>query len=239
MMKKAKKALIVLMSMQVHTLLFTTQASAEVSDGLHFRYVKESQESLSWPRLPIPKISQDFTPTQRKILWESLFKIQKRMQSKEVLDCINKSSTYGYYPDETPAQGAQRFVIGAKSRMVKDEQSSRKRRQQVHINAGVNRGDSTDAYTRLGSTRNVKEDLTMYIVKDKMGRKNSDYWAGVILHEILHVYTYEHPGYDQEKDYYEQFTGNMMFEAEWCVSGKRQKNQAGIWYLDPNFQSNM
>jgi hypothetical protein len=233
MIKNAKKTLIVLALMQAQSLLYTTQAAAEVREGTHFKYVKDSEENSRWPKLAVPRISATFTPQQRNLLWEALVKIQTRMQSKEVLDCISKSATYGYYQDETAVQAAQRFMVGAKSRLVND--GSRKRRQRIFINTGVIDSDTADAYVRAGTTRNVKEDMTMYIVQDKMGGKSSDYWAGVIVHEILHVYTYEHPNYDPGKDYFGQFAGNMMFEAEWCVSGRRKKNNEGKWYIDRSF----
>jgi hypothetical protein len=236
-MKNAKKTLIVLALMQVHSLLFATQSSAEARVGQYFQYVKDSAENSYWSKFPIPRVSANFTSEQRQLLWDAVMKIQVRMQSKAVLECVSKTSTYGYYQDETPMQAAQRFVVGVKSKLVVDESTARKRRQRLFINTGVIDSDSTDAYVRAGTTRNVREDMTMYIVQDKMGRKNSDYWAGVIVHEILHVYTYEHPAYDPNKDYFDQFTGNMMFETEWCVSGRRKKNSQGVWYIDRTFKS--
>jgi hypothetical protein len=230
MIGKAKKTLIVLALMQTQSLLYTTQATAEVQDGTHFKYVKDSAENAQWRKIAVPRVAATFTPSQRKLLWEALIKIQARMQSKEVLECISKSTTYGYYQDETALKAAQRFVVGASSRMV--TVGSRSRRQRLYINTGTIDSDTADAYVRAGTTRNVKEDMTMYIVQDKMGGKSSDYWAGVIVHEILHVYTYEHPSYDPGKDYFDQFAGNMMFETEWCVSGRRKKNSQGQWYID-------
>lgn len=238
MMKTARQMLTILMSIQVLSLVITPQVASEIKHGSHFKYVKEDRENTRWLNLPIPRISAKFSKEQRQLLWEALIKVQERMQSKSVLECIAKNATDGYYQDETPVKAAQRIVTGARLRMVKDARSAQSRRQQLFIEAGVIDDSTADAFTYFGKSRKIDTDLTMYIVRDKMGTKNSDYWAGVIVHEVLHIYTYKHLAYDPDRDYFEQFKGNMMFETEWCVSGRRKKSKEGAWYIDASFNEN-
>lgn len=233
-----KKIVVFFTSLQVLSLAITPQVSSEIKYGAHFRYTKADRENTRWANLPVPRISATFTKEQRQLLWEALLKIQDRMQSKEVLECIGKNATDSYYRDETPVQAAQRVVAGAQLRMVKDDRSAQIRRQQLFVETGVIEDSTADAFTYIGSSRKIDKDLKMYIVQDKMGTKNSDYWAGVIVHEVLHIYTYKHPAYDPNKDYFDQFKGNMMFETEWCVSGRRKKTKEGVWYLDAAFNEN-
>jgi hypothetical protein len=238
MMKTAQQMLTILISIQVLSLVITPQVSSEIKYGAHFKYVKEDRENTRWANFPIPKISANFSKEQRQLLWEALLKIQERMQSKSVLECIAKNATDGYYQDETSVKAAQRVVTGARQRMVKDRRLAQTRRQQLLIETGAIEDSTADAFTYFGSSRKIEKDLTMYIVKDKMGTKNSSYWAGVIVHEVLHIYTYKHPAYNPDRDYFEQFKGNMMFETEWCVSGRRKKSTDGVWYIDTTFNEN-
>jgi hypothetical protein len=235
---KVQQILIILTSIPVLFLAIAPQVSSEIKHGSHFKYEPEARENTRWSNFPVPRISATFTKEQRQVLWESLLKIQNRMQSKEVLECIAKNATDSYYQDETPVKAAQRVVNGAKLRMVKDDRSAQNRRQQLFVETGVIEDSTADAFTYFGTSRNIKKDLTMYIVQDKMGTKNSDYWAGVIVHELLHIYTYKHPAYDPNIDYFAQFKGNMMFETEWCVSGRRKKSKDGVWYIDTTFNEN-
>jgi hypothetical protein len=238
MTKRMKKIVVFFTSLQVLSLAITPQVSSEIKYGSHFRYTKEDRENTRWANLPVPRISATFTKEQRQLLWEALLKIQDRMQSKEVLECISKNAADGYYRDETSVKAAQRVVAGAQLRMVKDDRSAQTRRQQLFVETGVIEDSTADAFTYIGNSRKIEKDLKMYIVQDKMGTKNSDYWAGVIVHEVLHIYTYKHPAYDPNKDYFDQFKGNMMFETEWCVSGRRKKTKEGVWYLDAAFNEN-
>jgi hypothetical protein len=238
MTKRTQQILAILTSIQVLSLAITPQVSSEIKYGAHFRYTKADRENTHWANLPVPRVSANFTKEQRQLLWEALLKIQDRMQSKEVIECIDKNATDGYYRDETPVKAAQRVVAGAQFRMVKDNRSAQPRRQQLFVETGVIEDSTADAFTYIGSSRKIEKDLTMYIVQDKMGTKNSDYWAGVIVHEVLHIYTYKHPAYDPNKDYFDQFKGNMMFETEWCVSGRRKKTKEGVWYIDAAFNEN-
>ncbi len=238
MMKTAQQMLTILMSIQVLSLAIAPQVSSEIKYGAHFKYVKEDRENTRWSNFPIPRISANFSKEQRQLLWEALLKIQERMQSKSVLECIAKNANDGYYQDETPVKAAQRMVTGARLRMVKDERSTQTRRQQLFIETGVIEDSTADAFTYFGKSRKIDKDLTIYIVRDKMGTKNSDYWAGTIAHEVLHIYTYKHPAYDPNQDYFEQFKGNMMFETEWCLSGRRKKSKDGVWYIDATFNEN-
>jgi hypothetical protein len=238
MTNRTQQILAILTSIQVLSLAITPQVSAEIKYRVHFRYTKADRENTRWANLPVPRVSANFTKEQRQLLWEALLKIQNRMQSKEVLECISKNATDGYYRDETPVKAAQRVVTGAQFRMVKDSRSAQTRRQQLFVETGVIEDSTADAFTYIGSSRKIEKDLTMYIVQDKMGTKNSDYWAGVIVHEVLHIYTYKHPAYDPNKDYFDQFKGNMMFETEWCVSGRRKKTKEGVWYIDAAFNEN-
>jgi hypothetical protein len=236
--KRIQHILVVFTSIQVLSLAIVPQVSSELKTGSHFRYTKADRENTRWSNLPVPRISANFTKQQRQLLWEALLKIQDRMQSKAVLECISKNATDGYYRDETPVKAAQRVVAGAQLRMVKDDRSAQTRRQQLFIETGAIEDSTADAFAYFGESRNTKKDLTMYIVQDKMGTKNSDYWAGVIVHEVLHIYTYKHPAYNPNKGYFDQFKGNMMFETEWCVSGRRKKSEDGVWYIDAIFNEN-
>lgn len=235
MIENAKNILVASILLQSLNLAIVPQVSSEIRSGSHFRYLEEDRENARWLNFPIPRISADFTKEQRQVLWEALLKIQERMQSRSVIECISKNTTSGYYQDETPVKAAQRIVAGVRHRMLKDEKSAQIRRQQLFVETGIIEDSTADAFTYFGTSRNIKKDLTMYIVQDKMGTKNSDYWAGVIVHEVLHIYTYKHPAYNPNKDYFDQFKGNMMFETEWCVSGRRKKNKDGIWYIDTTF----
>jgi hypothetical protein len=237
MLKRVKKiflsALIVLMVIQLNILLFVPKASAEYLDKGYFKYAQEeSEENEHWSKFPIPRISQDFTEEERGKIWEALNKAQNRILTQEVADCINENVTYGYYRDETPIQAAQRFAIRTQTMIIKEGQSRinlKERRQRLYINAGEM--DNALAFAQYAKVRASEADISINVVRKEIDNYDSSYWAGTIVHEILHTYTYAHPEYNKDKDYIEQFKGNIVFEVGWCV-----RKHGSEFDLDFNFE---
>jgi hypothetical protein len=221
---------ITIISMFFHVCFFSFPAkvSAEYRDKGegYFRYAQEeSEENEYWSKFPIPRLSKEFTKKQREVLWEALAKAQERIQIQEILDCIDKNTTYGNRRDETPSQAAQRFTITTQRMKVVDGRtriSLHERRQRLYIS--VTRDKNTDGWAYIGFVRGAEGDINIQLNYDNiLGKGNiaSDYWAGTIVHEIMHTFSYDHPKYNENKDYYNQFKGNFVYETGWCISGNK------------------
>ncbi len=191
-------------------------------------------ENSYWSKFPIPKISKNFTPEQRKTIWVALVKAQKLMQSKRVMSCIERHTIDKQYTDETPQEAAQRFIIDSQRSLVDDPASypSKKRRQYLYINNDLNPSTNSKnyyAWATIGSSRIVKKDITINLRSDRLSTLDANNWAGLIVHEILHFYSYDHNEFDENKDYYEQFKGNFVYETDWCVSSEgNEKEYANV-----------
>jgi hypothetical protein len=242
MLKRVKKiflsALVVLMIVQLNTLLFATKASAEYSDRGYFKYAQEEpEENEHWSKFPVPRISKDFTEEERLKIWQALEKAQDRILTQEVADCISNNVTYGYYRDETPIQAAQRFAIRTQTMVIREGQSRvnlKERRQRLYINSGNyydGKSEDVAGYADYAKVRASEQDINIYLVRKTIDTHDSDFWAGAIVHEILHTYTYAHPEYDKKKDLVTQFKGNIVFEVGWCVS-----KHGNEFDFDPDFE---
>jgi predicted SprT family Zn-dependent metalloprotease len=188
-------------------------------------------ENAYWQKFPIPKISKKFTPKQRSKIWQALSIAQGRVQSEKVLDCIDKRVTTKEYDDETPREAVRRFINNAQLSLVADPAvlPEKNRRQYLYIENkphAFHKRDKYNGWAILGYSRFIeKEDLTINLNPVKISKYDVDYWAGVIVHEIMHLHSYDHGEYDTKKDHYEQFKGNLTYETGWCVSsnGDEQK----------------
>jgi hypothetical protein len=222
MLQKAKQVLI--FGLIVTNSLLLPQLKAQAESKTYFRYGEDDvQESVYWSKFPIPRISSEFTPAQREILWEGLRKAQDRLQSKTVLDCINRRTTEGIYPDETAADAAQRFTINAQKMRIK-EGGKRLRRQRLYIEAVSD--DKAGGFANLGRSRNEVKDLKISLSTAPILVNGSDFMAGLLVHEILHTQSYSHAARDpnaKEGDY-SQFDGNFVYETTWCVGYAISRN---------------
>jgi hypothetical protein len=176
-------------------------------------------ENLYWSMFPIPKVSKEFTYKQRQKIWQALIIAQKRMQNNAVMDCVENHTTDHQYEDETPIQAAQRFVVDAQKALVSDSSNplAKKRRQYLYIDSGLDA--NLWGWATRGDSRNVEQDIIINLNYSFIPKLDADDWAGTIVHEILHVYSYQHPIFDESKDHYEQFKGHFVYETGWCVSG--------------------
>jgi hypothetical protein len=215
MLKRVKKiflfALIVLM---LNTLLLTTRASAEYLDRGYFKYAQEElEENEHWSKFPVPRISKVFTKEERQKIWEALENAQDRVLTQKVADCVSRNVTYGYYTDETPVQAAQRFAIRTQTMIIKEGQSRislKERRQRLYINSGTHENKNVAGYASNARVRASESDITINIIRSRVKELDVNFWAGAIVHEILHVYTYNHPENPPYK-------GNIVYETDWCV----------------------
>jgi hypothetical protein len=180
-------------------------------------------ENSYWSHFPIPKISKKFTLGQRKKIWKALAIAQARMTSDRVLDCIETHTVEKQYSDETAKEAVQRLVVNAQQLLINGsgDPLAKKRRQYLYIENEVNPdADPNDyrAWTFLGYSRDVNRDMTINLNTKFISKNDVDTWAGITVHEILHVYSYTHEDFDTSQNYYEQFKGNLVFEAAWCIS---------------------
>lgn len=180
-------------------------------------------ENSYWSHFPIPKISKKFTLGQRKKIWKALAIAQARMTSDRVLDCIETHTVEKQYSDETAKEAVQRLVVNAQQLLINGsgDPLAKKRRQYLYIENEVNPdADPNDyrAWTFLGYSRDVNRDMTINLNTKFIPKNDVDTWAGITVHEILHVYSYTHEDFDTSQNYYEQFKGNLVFEAAWCIS---------------------
>jgi hypothetical protein len=202
-----------------------------VSSREYFKPAKgKFNENLYWSKFPIPKISKNFTPKQRKTIWLALIKAQKVMQSKKVMSCIKRHTIDKQYSDETLHEAAQRFVVNAQRSLVDDLASypSKKRRQYLYINNDLDlymNPNDYEAWAEVGRSRTVEKDITINLRSDRLSLFDTNAWAGLIVHEILHVYSYDHNNFDKDKDFYEQFKGNFVYETHWCVSSEGNEKE--------------
>jgi hypothetical protein len=224
MLQKAKKVLIVGLIVTNSVLLPQLNTPAKSDSQTYFRYGEDdAQESAYWSKFPIPRISSEFTPAQREMLWEGLRKAQARMQSKTVLDCINRRTTEGIYPDETAAEAAQRFTINTQKMRIK-ESGKRPRRQRLYIEAVLD--DNAGGFANLAAARNEVKDLKISLNTAPILANGSDFMAGLLVHEILHTQSYAHGPRDPNAadGDYSQFDGNFVYETTWCVAYAISKN---------------
>ncbi len=188
------------------------------------RTEKKLDENAYWSQFPIPKISKKFTFKQRNKIWQALLIAQKRMQSEQVLDCIDKRVTTKEYDDETPREAVRRFITNAQLSLVKDPTvlPGKSRRQYLYIEDELRPFYNRDSYrgwANIGYSRFLeKADLTINLNSVHIFGYDVDEWAGVIVHEIMHLHSYEHKEFDEKSNLYEQFKGNLTFETGWCVS---------------------
>jgi hypothetical protein len=224
MLQKAKKVLILGLIVTNSLLLPQLTIQAKSESQTYFRYGEDdAQEGAYWSKFPIPRISSKFTPAQREILWEALRKAQDRMQSKTVLDCINRRTKEGVYPDETPAEAAQRFTINTQKMRIK-ESGKRPRRQHLYIDAVLD--NSAGGFADLAEKRNEVKDLKISLNTIPILDNGSDFMAGLLVHEILHTQSYTHGPRDPNAadGDYSQFDGNFVYETTWCVGYAISKN---------------
>lgn len=73
----------------------------------------------------------------------------------------------------------------------------------------------------MGRSRNVKK-FKIELSKPNLDDpdQTSDDFAGTIVHEMLHQASYDHPVRSDHKRYYTQFSGNLVYEATWCVRSR-------------------
>jgi hypothetical protein len=188
-------------------------------------------ENAYWSKFPIPKISKKFTPKQRSKIWQALLIAQERMQSEQVLDCIDKRVTIKEYDDETPREAVRRFIANAQLSLVEDPtiRPEKSRRQYLYIENKpftFHQRNNYNGWANIGYSRFIeKEDLTINLNSVKIPKYDADEWAGVIVHEIMHLHSYTHKEYDTKMGHHEQFKGNLTYETGWCVSSKGDEQE--------------
>jgi hypothetical protein len=188
-------------------------------------------ENAYWSQFPIPKISKKFTPKQRSKIWQALLIAQERMQSEQVLDCIDKRVTTKEYDDETSREAVRRFITNAQLSLVEDPAilPGKNRRQYLYIEDkpfSFHKRSSYNGWAKIGYSRFIeKRDLTINLNSIAIPKHDADGWAGIIVHEIMHLHSYDHKDYDIKINHYEQFKGNLTYETGWCVSSKGDEQE--------------
>ena len=190
---------------------------------------KLSPSNYSWSFFPVPAVSRTFTKEQAQLIWSSLAIANDFIKNDEVLGCIKKYSTSGYRsltPDKM-VRGIG-FFASAHPKFRLGYGRDRKGLQYLYIHKMDEEG------TTLGQARTIEpmnQDLQITLNSYNLSRHKDPYkWAGVIIHEILHNWSYDHPVVTNGD--FSSIPGNFVYEAGWCFERQGAYKVPGSLGLD-------
>lgn len=174
----------------------------------------ESFPDDSWPAFPSPKVSTNFSSEQKVKIWRSLRKAQEVVQKSEVSDCVQKYvnlQTGEYLPGGTkPGLSMRLYIAHLPSQQRKsvyiDPYTSNDNTQLGKAGVGI-----------VGGPSNSNADFRISLNSAKLASITENDLAGVIVHELLHNWGYQHLKYDMTKND-EDRRANFVYVAGWCVA---------------------
>jgi hypothetical protein len=194
-----------------------------------------SSSNYSWSYFPFPVVSKDFTYEERQLIWRSLAKAKDLMFNDLVGECIQKYTTFGY-KGKSPTGGVRSFAMLAsahpKLRPGQGRQVSSNYRsglQYLYVNKMY---EQNSVLGRAPLDIGVGErDLEIALNTHNLSKYSSQtFWAGVIVHEVLHNWGYTHP--EVQNGDFSKIPGNFVYETGWCLNREGSIKQPGSFNLD-------
>lgn len=220
------------LSVQAGCPRFLCLTKQSIPGGRVQRKFYSSPSGYSWPKFPEPLVDQSFSDEQRQLIWKSLAKAQELLQRKEVYDCIGKYVNNGY--DGTNPKGAVEIFLTQYP--VNDRALGRPRRVYISKMYEENNvlGEATLGLTIQQPNKRAKDfalSLNAYNLSNPRLNKNT--WAGVIVHEILHNWNYDHVDnvVINSETNQTNVAGNFVYESGWCVAREGRDKEPGTFGL--------
>jgi len=182
-----------------------------------------SNSNYTWDAFPRPLVSSDFQEQERYKIWKSLLKAQAIIKSTgtgSIMEqCIKKyvNISTGEYDGKAPATGA---LVRVSSWPVLTN-------RKLYIDQFTH-----DRYLGLGllgiinfnSPKDV--DFKIELNSTMIPQYSENVIAGIIVHEILHNWGYQHSRYDTTNNW-EDARGNFVYEVGWCVTREGKDKPPG------------
>ncbi|MEG3934768.1 hypothetical protein QT990_26545 [Microcoleus sp. T3_B1] len=195
-------------------------------------FYSSPKSAYSWPKFPAPRVAKSFSDEQRQLIWESLAQAQELLQRKEVYDCIGKYVNNGYFG--TNPKGAVEIFLTQYP--VNDRALGRPRRVYISKMYEENKilGQAILGLTIQQPNERAKDfalSLNAYNLSNPRFNKNT--WAGVIVHEILHNWNYDHVDnvVINSETNQTNVAGNFVYESGWCVAREGRDKEPGTFGL--------
>jgi hypothetical protein len=181
----------------------------------------ESRPEYMWSDFPETHVSYCFSPEQRDLIWRSVARLRSSMGTS-YQQCVAKYTVSGY-PGKQPGAGASLIAYKGSDKNYK---------------LYISRMDETGnflGYAELNTVRRSR--YPGYPIKLNSQRLDADRnerkWAGVIAHEMLHNWNFDHPeviGGDLSP-----VVGNFVYEAGWCIMrGNADKPPGSLFLTGPS-----
>lgn len=181
--------------------------------------------NINQQNFPYVMVSKEFTQEQRNLILLSLQKAQNQLQKPEVLSCINKYATKEVGDDNFKSKNRKKKEDNAASKAIEFLSYSTN-----HPNLRLGKGKNVKSglqylyIDKFHEEDNVmgraplgidvsKQDLSIGLNAYNLYHRNVDdnVWAGIIVHEILHNWGYNHT------NRLEDTPSNFSYETGWCV----------------------
>ncbi|MBD1847163.1 hypothetical protein H6F89_27905 [Cyanobacteria bacterium FACHB-63] len=201
----------------------------------------------TWSFFAKPQVSLKFSGAQRERLWQALTIAQQRIQDPRVLSCIKRYVAKGYSLGSNPQMAVVSFVGAYPSahlnlRKGQGRQASSTYRggyQYLRIDridearkrdGGITVGRASTAFDV--SSRDMEIDMNAVALDDP--KVSVDALTGVIVHEILHLWKYDHSSASDMATLSREAPGNFVYESGWCVERAGADKTPGEFGLTEN-----